>query len=119
VRCAVSVLPRAKAAVRHYSPPGRTSTTTAIAPLRSLSPRGTSGERDGERGCKNRAIDRGISPLPDPLPTPASWGEGNISGSLRWQYQESQGVPGKPAPLLGGQSGGPTLHCRCFPGVNG
>src|SRR5439155_19684217 len=56
--------------------------TTTIARLLSLSPRGTSGERDGERGCKNRAIDHWISPLPDPLPTPSSWGEGNITGSL-------------------------------------
>src|SRR5439155_24741983 len=38
--------------------------TTTIARLLSLSPRGTSGERDGERGCKNRAIDHRISPLP-------------------------------------------------------
>ena len=53
--------------------------TTTIARLLSLSPRGTSGERDGERGCG--AIDHRISPLSDPLPTPSSWGEGNICGA--------------------------------------
>src|SRR2546422_10413375 len=46
-----------------------------MARLVALSPRGASGERDGERGCKNRAIDHRISPLPDPLPTPSGRGK--------------------------------------------
>src|SRR5438094_5685553 len=46
-----------------------------------LSPRGTSGERVGERGCKNGAIDHRISPLPDP-PHAFVVGRGNISDSL-------------------------------------
>src|SRR5205823_13228469 len=77
--------------VRSYSfrneIPGLTSSrthldTSTIARLLSLSPRGTNGERDVERGCNNRAIDHRISPPPRPLPTPFSGGEGNILRSL-------------------------------------
>ena len=54
-------------------------TTTIVEASRSLSLRGTSGERAGERGTFHRigaAIIIGIPSLPYPLPTPPSWGEG-------------------------------------------
>src|SRR6266568_5700267 len=52
----------------------------------SLSPRGTSGERVGERGSFARLGRSFAAPLPGPLPTPSSWGEGIVH--LRWwRYQ--------------------------------
>ncbi len=47
-----------------------------------LSPRGTSGERAGERGLKMRPRHSEGAPLPNPLPTPSSWGEGNFPGEF-------------------------------------
>src|SRR5213592_2561083 len=58
--------------------PGHLDSTTIVEASRSLSLRGTSGERAGERGTFHR-IGQLESPLPYPLPTPPSWGEGRES----------------------------------------
>src|SRR5207248_770185 len=60
---------------------GRNHCTAALPlPARDERGEGRAGRGTG-RGDVRTEIDR-ISPLPDPLPTPSSWGEGNISGSL-------------------------------------
>src|SRR5438477_11331175 len=51
-----------------------------MARLLSLSPRGTSGRGTG-RGVETELLIIGF-PLSLTLPTPSSWGEGNISGSF-------------------------------------
>ncbi len=55
-------------------------TRTGDTPAFSLSPRGTSGERVGERGCRfvglNHAHEPNVTPLPGPRPIRSSWGEG-------------------------------------------
>src|SRR2546425_2229716 len=62
---------------------GRISTPPAFPTVRhSLSPRGTSGESTGERGSFLRSRRCLAAPLPYPLPTPSSWGEGILW--LRW-----------------------------------
>src|SRR5713101_6282455 len=51
----------------------------------SLFPRGTSGERAGERGSQTQ---RGpIEDAPLPLPTPSSWGEGILPGEFGGRVQ--------------------------------
>ena len=56
--------------------------------IASLSPRGTSGERAGERGSLMRLGRSSAAPLPDPRPTPSSWGEG-ITCLRWWWYQDA------------------------------
>ncbi len=61
------------------------------APAFSLSPRGTSGERVGERGCRfaglRDAHEPKVTPLPGPLPIRSSWGEGEALGALGDDYR--------------------------------
>src|SRR5713101_7596074 len=61
----------------------------------SLSPRGTSGERAGERGSQTQRGPSERAPLPYPLPTPSSWGEGILPGEFggRVQGRVADGQP--------------------------
>src|SRR2546426_5546302 len=72
---------------------GMGGTSTSIARVHhSLSPRGTSGERAGERGSFLRLGRCLAAPLPHPLPTPSSWGEGILC--LRWWWHQDAPIEG-------------------------
>src|SRR5439155_22669046 len=52
---------------------------STLPPLHGCSPSPREGQA-GRGGVGTEIVHR-ISPLPDPLPTPSSWGEGNIPAS--------------------------------------
>src|SRR6266699_6777465 len=55
----------------------------------SLSPRRRSGERARERGRERTSQPRKRTPLPNPLPTRASRGEGVANAVSWWRYQDA------------------------------